>query len=95
MSYVARADVQETNAKTLKVLPPNGKAKMDASDYFSTFGQKMLGEVSGISQFFDRDADPEVARVGMEVMVKLMEPGADLAEGLERIEKTRKSVYRK
>jgi multiple sugar transport system substrate-binding protein len=95
MAFVARTDVQEANAKTLSLLPPNSKAKVDEADPFSTFGYKLLNEAKGISQFFDREADPEVARVGMDVMVELIDKPGDLEKGLARLDATRKRVHRK
>lgn len=94
LAYAAKAEVQENNAKFLHLLPPNRKAAVDAKDIFSMFGKAYLDATAGITQFYDREADPEVARRGMDMMVNLIDSPEILNLELEKVEKVRKRVHR-
>jgi multiple sugar transport system substrate-binding protein len=94
MSFLARADVQQKYNEVTGLLPVNNKAKIDASNTFLKSGQQILGQATGLSQFFDRDAEPEVAKVGMDGFVEFMRYPDKAENILARIENTRKRVHR-
>jgi multiple sugar transport system substrate-binding protein len=94
MAFLARADIQQKYNKVTGLLPVNTQAKIDEKNSFLKAGQKILGSATGISQFFDRDAEPEVAKVGMDGFVEFMRHPDRLDNVLNKIEKTRKRVHR-
>jgi len=95
LSFLARADVQESFTQESGLLPPNTKAKVDASNPFRVKGQQVLAEAKGLSQFFDRDANEEVAKVGMDGFVEFMAYPDRLDAVLKKIEATRTRVHGK
>ncbi|MFZ9521039.1 MAG: ABC transporter substrate-binding protein [Silvanigrellaceae bacterium] len=94
MTFLARADVQQKYNEVTGLLPVNNQAKIDVSNTFLKSGQQILGQASGLSQFFDRDADPEVAKVGMDGFVEFMRYPEKADAILGRIENARKRVHR-
>lgn len=94
MAFLARADIQQKYNAVTGLLPVNSKAQIDASNSFLKSGQQILGQASGLSQFFDRDAEPEVAKVGMDGFVEFMRYPDRTDAILTRIENTRKRVHR-
>ena len=94
MTFLARADVQQKYNEVTGLLPVNSQAKVDAGNTFLKSGQQILGQAAGLSQFFDRDADPEVAKVGMDGFVEFMRYPEKTDAILNRIESTRKRVHR-
>lgn len=94
MTFLARADIQQKYNEVTGLLPVNNQAKIDASNSFLKSGQQILGQASGLSQFFDRDADPEVAKVGMDGFVEFMRYPDKADAILARLENTRKRVHR-
>jgi multiple sugar transport system substrate-binding protein len=94
ISFLARPDVQQKYNAVTGLLPVNAQAKIDSSNIFLKSGQQILTQASGLSQFFDRDADPEVAKVGMDGFVEFMRYPERTDAILSRLENTRKRVYR-
>jgi multiple sugar transport system substrate-binding protein len=94
MTFLARADIQQKYNAVTGLLPVNNQAKIDASNTFLKSGQQILGQATGLSQFFDRDADPEVAKVGMDGFVEFMRYPEKADAILGRIENARKRVHR-
>jgi len=94
MAFLARADIQQKYNQLTGLLPVNTRAKIDEKNSFLKAGQKILSSATGISQFFDRDAEPEVAKVGMDGFVEFMRHPDRLDKVLKKIEKTRKRVHR-
>lgn len=94
MAFLARAETQQKYNEVTGLLPVNTKAKIDTSNSFLKSGQQILGQASGLSQFFDRDAEPEVAKVGMDGFVEFMRYPERADAILTRIENTRKRVHR-
>ncbi|MEY4064816.1 MAG: hypothetical protein RIR26_1024 [Pseudomonadota bacterium] len=93
MSFLARADVQQKYNEVTGLLPVNNTSKIDATNTFLKSGQQILGQAKGLSQFFDRDAEPEVAKVGMDGFVEFMRYPEKTDTILARIENTRKRVH--
>lgn len=94
LNYLARADVQQKYNDITGLLPVNIQSKIDNSNTFLKAGQTILEQASGLSQFFDRDADPEVAKVGMDGFVEFLRYPDKADAILARIENTRKRVHR-
>lgn len=94
MSFLARADIQQKYNQVTGLLPVNTQAKIDDKNSFLKAGQKLLGAATGISQFFDRDAEPDVAKVGMDGFVEFMRHPGRLDKVLAKIEKARKRAHR-
>lgn len=94
IAFMARADVQALYNDVTGLIPPNRDAKLSSPSAFTQAGQKLLGEAKGLSQFFDRDAEPEVAKVGMDGFVEFMSHPDRLDTVLARMEATRKRVHK-
>lgn len=94
MTFLARPDVQQKYNQVTGLLPVNTQSKIDEKNEFLKAGQNILGAATGISQFFDRDAEPEVAKVGMDGFVEFMRHPDRLDKILQKIEKARKRVHR-
>jgi multiple sugar transport system substrate-binding protein len=94
MSFLARADIQQKYNEVTGLLPVNTQAKIDTKNSFLKSGQQILGQATGLSQFFDRDAEPEVAKVGMDGFVEFLRHPDRTDAILNRIETTRKRVHR-
>jgi multiple sugar transport system substrate-binding protein len=77
----------------LKQLPPNKDAKV-ADDPYLQRGFKMLQEAKGLTQFYDRDTEPEMAKLGMEGIQEFMLKPDRLGEILERLEKARQRIFK-
>jgi multiple sugar transport system substrate-binding protein len=94
LAYLARADVQTEINATLGQLPINSGSSV-SDDKFLQAGYEMLSNTDGgIAQFFDRDAPAEMASAGMEGFQEFMVKPDRLDAILERLEKTRKRVYK-
>jgi multiple sugar transport system substrate-binding protein len=94
LRYAASASAQTAYNAANGLLPPNTRATVNASNPFRAEGQKLLSEAQGLSQFFDRDADPQVAKTGMDGFVELMAFPDRLPQVLQKIETTRKRVHK-
>jgi multiple sugar transport system substrate-binding protein len=74
------------------MLPPNVNASV-ADDRFTQGGFEQLSQADGIMQFYDRDTDPALARVGMQGFQEFMQNPDRIDEILERIEAERQRIY--
>ena len=92
LAFAAQADVQTKTAATLDMLPPNVNASVK-DDRFAKGGFEQLGKASGIMQFYDRDTDPALAKVGMEGFQEFMQNPDRIDQILERIEAERARIY--
>lgn len=97
LKYVTSADVQTAinGGEALGQLPVNSTSEVD-DDKFLVEGFEMLSKNSpgGVAQFFDRDADAQIAQIGMEGFQEFMVKPDNLDKILARIEKVRKRVYK-
>lgn len=62
---------QEDFNKMLNAIPPNTAAST-SDDYFIQQGKVTLGEAKGVSQFFDRDTNNEMAQAAMDIFIQFM-----------------------
>jgi hypothetical protein len=68
---------------------------VDANDPFLTAGFNALSTATGgIAQFWDRDADAEYAKAGMEGFQQFLVQPDQLQAILDRLEQTRLRIYR-
>lgn len=92
LAFAAQADVQTKTAGTLDMLPPNINSSVK-DDRFAKGGFEQLGKASGIMQFYDRDTDPALAKVGMEGFQEFMQHPDRIDAILERLEAERARIY--
>ncbi|MFS4436995.1 ABC transporter substrate-binding protein [Paracoccaceae bacterium GXU_MW_L88] len=93
LAYLARADVQTQMNQTLGQLPINTQSEVGDDPYLQAGFEMLSGTTAGIAQFFDRDADAQMAKAGMEGFQEFMVKPDRLDAILERLEKTRQRVY--
>ncbi len=90
--YVASAENQTIANEVLGQLPINSQAQV-ADDKFIQAGFEMLSNATGgIAQFFDRDADAEMASAGMEGFQEFMVMPDNLDAILNRLENVRQRM---
>jgi multiple sugar transport system substrate-binding protein len=94
LAFAAQAEVQTKTAGTLDMLPPNVNASVK-DDRFAKGGFAQLGKASGIMQFYDRDTDPALAKVGMEGFQEFMQNPERIDDILKRVEAERERIYGK
>lgn len=92
LAFAAQADVQTETAATLDMLPPNINATV-SDDRFTQGGFAQLSRADGIMQFYDRDTDPAMARVGMEGFQEFLQNPDRLDNILQRLEAERERIY--
>ena len=78
---------------TLGQLPVNNTAEKP-NDVFLDAGFTMLSNAHALAQFYDRDAQAEMAKAGMEGFQEFMVKPDNLDRILERLEKVRARVYK-
>ncbi len=94
LAYMANAEAQTKWNAAVGQLPTNKNATVDAADPFLSTGFVALStSTGGIAQFWDRDADAEYAKAGMEGFQRfLVQPDA-LEEILAQLESTRTRLF--
>lgn len=93
LAYLASPAVQAKMNATLGQLPVNNTAEKPR-DVFLDAGFTMLSNAHGLAQFYDRDAQAEMAKAGMEGFQEFMVKPDNLDRILERLEKIRARVYK-
>ncbi len=93
LAYVASPEAQAKMNATLGQLPVNSKAEKPA-DPFLLAGFEMLSKATAIAQFYDRDAQAEMAKAGMEGFQEFMVKPDKIDAILARLEKIRTRVYK-
>lgn len=93
LAFVARADVQTKLNVALGQLPINVGSTV-GDDPFIQAGFELLSTTpGGIAQFFDRDADAEMAKLGMEGFQEFMVYPENLDDILARLEEARLRIH--
>ena len=92
LAFAAQADNQTKTAATLDMLPPNINASVK-DDRFAQGGFRQLSRADGIMQFYDRDTDPALAKVGMQGFQEFLQNPDRIDQILERIEAERARIY--
>ena len=93
LAYLASPPVQTKMNATLGQLPVNNTAEKP-KDVFLDAGFTMLSNAHALAQFYDRDAQAEMAKAGMEGFQEFMVKPDNLDRILERLEKVRARVYK-
>lgn len=94
LAYMASAEAQTKWNTAQGQLPTNKNATVDTSDPFLVAGFEALSTASGgIAQFWDRDADAEYAKAGMEGFQQFLVQPEELEAILERLEATRLRLF--
>lgn len=94
LSFLGTPKAQGILSKINKLLPTNAKTPLEDPTDFQKQGLKSLQDAKVLTQFYDRDADPEVAKVGMDAFVEFMAFPDRITSILAKVEKTRKRVHR-
>ncbi len=92
LKFAAAAENQTKTAGTLDMLPPNINASVK-DDRFAQGGFAQLSKANGIMQFYDRDTDPALAKVGMQGFQEFLQNPDRIDDILERIEAERARIY--
>jgi len=90
---LAPARPQTHSAATLGQLPVNNKAEKPA-DPFLKAGFEMLSGAYALAQFYDRYANAEMAKAGMEGFQEFMVKPENVDKILARLEKARGRIYK-
>ena len=94
LAYMASPEAQTKWNGAVGQLPTNKNASVDAADPFLTAGFQALSTATGgIAQFWDRDADAEYAKVGMEGFQQFLVQPEERTAILERLEAARTRLY--
>lgn len=94
LAYIASAEAQTKWNGAVGQLPTNKNASVDANDPFLTAGFNALSTATGgIAQFWDRDADAEYAKAGMEGFQQFLVQPDQRQAILDRLEQTRLRIY--
>lgn len=94
LAYMASAEAQSKWNAAVGQLPTNKNATVDPADPFLTAGFQALSTATGgIAQFWDRDADAEYAKVGMEGFQQFLVQPDQLSAILDRLEQARTRLY--
>jgi multiple sugar transport system substrate-binding protein len=94
LAYMASAEAQTKWNGAVGQLPTNKNASVDAADPFLTAGFQALSTATGgIAQFWDRDADAEYAKVGMEGFQQFLVQPEQREAILARLEQARTRLY--
>jgi multiple sugar transport system substrate-binding protein len=95
LAFVASPEAQTKWNAAVGQLPTNKNSTVDQNDPFLVAGFNSLSTATGgIAQFFDRDAEAEMAKAGMEGFQQFLVQPDQLDAILERLEKVRAQVYK-
>ena len=93
LAFISTAENQEKVNMLIGTLSPNANAAVP-DDCFLQAGFELLNSSAGTAQFYDRDTDPEMAKIGMEGFQEFMVKPDRLDRILTRLENARKRIYR-
>ncbi|REC93859.1 ABC transporter substrate-binding protein [Kushneria indalinina] len=93
LAYVARPDVQAEMNRIAGTLPANRHASVDDSP-LTRQATALLSGVESVSQFYDRDVPPRMAKVGMQGFQEFMVRPDQQADILQRLDQMTRRLYR-
>jgi multiple sugar transport system substrate-binding protein len=93
LAYAARATTQTQINGILGQLPVNKNSTVP-EDPFLKLGFAMLSSATALSQFYDRDSLPEMAKVGMDGFQQYMVKPEQRESIIKRMEQVRKRVHK-
>jgi multiple sugar transport system substrate-binding protein len=91
--FLARPDNLDIYNKAKNYLSTH-KDSAPPTDRFLIAGQKLLSSAKGLAQYYDRDTDPDMARIGMQGFQEFMVKPERRKEILERLEQARLRIFR-
>ncbi len=94
LAFLANADTQTMVNETLGQLPINKNSTV-SDDVFLKAGFEMLSATKDVAQFYDRDADAEMGKAGMDGFQEFMVKPERRQEILERLDKVQEKVNAK
>ena len=94
LAFIARPDIQTYMAEATGYIPPS-KDAAPPTDRFAKEGFEVLSSADGLAQFYDRDTNPEMAKIGMEGFQEFMVYPEREAAIRERIDNERKTIFNK
>jgi len=94
LKFVANAKAIRSINDALLQLPTHKQSGVTDDKYLNA-GNAMLSSAAGTAQFYDRDTDPELAKVGMKGFQEFMAKPERMEKILKRIEKARKRIMKK
>lgn len=94
LAFLANAETQTFVNEILGQLPINKNAKV-GDDPFLKAGFEMLSKTKDLAQFYDRDADAEMAKAGMVGFQEFMAKPERLDDILQRLDKVQEKVNAK
>ncbi len=94
LAFAAQTAQQTQMNATLGQLPLHGDATVK-DDRFLQAGSQVLSAAKGLAQFYDRDTDPEMAKIGMQGFQEFMVKPDRGDQILERLEKARARIFKK
>ena len=92
LAFVMRADVQEEINRATLTIPVNTRAAV-TDDRFLVAGRELLRNAAGLSQFFDRDTNEDLAVVAMRGFQEFMLNPQRADAVLAGIERARLRIY--
>ena len=92
LAFMSNPEAATNWARMGGMLSPNNKAAKP-EDRFQQMGAKVLAEAANIAQFYDRDANPDMAKAGMEGFQEFMVKPDREAKIRARIEKERARIH--
>ncbi len=93
LAFAAQPAQQSAMNQTLGQLPLHTQAEVK-DDRFLQAGAAVLRDVRGLSQFYDRDTPPDMAKLGMEGFQEFMVKPERRDAILERLEKARQRIFK-
>ncbi|MEZ5825655.1 MAG: extracellular solute-binding protein [Geminicoccaceae bacterium] len=93
LAFIARADINGQLASAIGNLAPNNEVAAP-EDRFLEAGARILASADGLAQFYDRDTDPELAKLGMQGFQEFMVKPDRLDPILDRLEKARQRIFK-
>jgi multiple sugar transport system substrate-binding protein len=93
LAFLARPENQTKINEALLQIPTNARSKAK-DDVFLNKGIEVL-KASSTAQFYDRDTNPEMAKIGMKGFQEFMVHPERLDKILKRLEKARQRIFRK
>jgi multiple sugar transport system substrate-binding protein len=94
LAFMAQAETQTKLNSALGQLPINAASTVGDDPFIQAGFELLSSTTGGIAQFFDRDANAEMAKLGMEGFQEFMVVPGNLDAILDRLEAARLRIYK-
>jgi multiple sugar transport system substrate-binding protein len=91
LKFIASKEAQEKFARDLGRLAAN--IEVAPPDEHAKKGLDMILASAGVSQFYDRDTNPEMAEIGMNALIEFLQNPGKINSILDNLEMERKRIY--